>query len=466
MKRLLTTLAIVSVVLIAGCKKDDFVEVIGVCPQVLSTDPTNLATAIPLNKVITATFNEEMNAGTITATSFTVETGTKGIAVVDGIISYSGVTASFSPSGHLLPDATYTCTIKKSIKDLPGNVLQVDYVWSFKTSAAPTVTLVDPLNLATGVALNKAISATFSETMDPLTITTATFTIMNGAIPVSGVVSYTGTTATFTPVSALILGKTYTATIKTGATSLPGLPLANNYVWTFSTGALIAPTVISTDPLNLATNVTLNKVISATFSVVMDPLTITTTTFKLMDGLVPVSGVVNYSGTTATFTAASSLTSGKTYTTTITTGVKNVPGTAMANDYVWAFSTGTVVAPTVIAVDPIDLAINVPLNQVVSATFSEAMDPLTITSSTFTLMDGVTPVTGVVAYSGITATFTPGSVLSADKTYTATITTGAKNVPGTALTASFIWNFSTIPQYSVNVVAVNGTVLKNPDQLL
>jgi len=461
-KKLLTIFTLVLIVLFTGCRKDDFVGNVGVCPLVISTDPADGATGVPFNKVITATFNVEMNPATITTTSFTIAEEAKGEMLTEGVVTYSGKTATFTPSSPLDPNTTYTGTIKRSVKGLTGLALQEDYVWTFKTATVPTVTLVDPLNLATTVALNKVVSATFSEAMDPLTITASTFTLMNGPVPVSGVVTYSGTSATFTPGSPLLLGKTYTATIKTGAKSITGVALASNYIWTFSTGALIAPTVISTDPLNLATNVVLTKVISATFSVAMDPATITNATFKLMDGLTPVTGVVTYSGTTATFTPGSPLLSGKSYTTTITTGVKNLAGTAMVNNYVWAFSTGAVVAPTVIDTDPLDLAIDVPLNQLVSATFSVPMDPLTITTSTFTLMDGVTPVTGTVAYSGIVATFTPDSPLPAGKTYTATITTGAKNVAGTAMVNDYVWNFTT--PYSLTVAAVNGAVAKFPDQ--
>ena len=40
-----------------------------------------------------------------------------------------------------------------------------------------------------------------------------------------------------------------------------------------------------------------------------------------------------------------------------------------------------------------------PINQEVTATFSEAMDPATITGSTFTVIGpGLTPVTGNVSY--------------------------------------------------------------------
>jgi hypothetical protein len=55
----------------------------------------------------------------------------------------------------------------------------------------------------------------------------------------------------------------------------------------------------------------------------------------------------------------------------------------------------------------------VPVNTLVSATFSEPMNPLTLTNLTFTVTGpGVTPVAGVVTYTGSTATFTPTTVLA------------------------------------------------------
>ena len=56
----------------------------------------------------------------------------------------------------------------------------------------PTVSSTDPINNATGVILNKAVTATFSVPMDPLTLTTTTFTIKQGATPVVGTVSCSG----------------------------------------------------------------------------------------------------------------------------------------------------------------------------------------------------------------------------------------------------------------------------------
>jgi uncharacterized repeat protein (TIGR02543 family) len=117
-------------VFISGCK-DENVAIIGVCPVVVSTIPANLAVDVPLNQVISATFNEKMNASSITPTSFIIS----GVTPVGGITSTGTAvtTSSFTPSAPLAPFTTYTGTIKTSAKDLNGNFLQTDYVWTFKT---------------------------------------------------------------------------------------------------------------------------------------------------------------------------------------------------------------------------------------------------------------------------------------------------------------------------------------------
>jgi hypothetical protein len=337
--------------LIGGCKKDDFVEVVGVCPVVISTDPANAATGVPLDKIITATFNEPMNPVTIIPEAFTLQGATKGAASdMSGTLTYDGTnsTMSFTPDSKLEANTTYTATVVSSVKDLTGNALQVNYVWTFSTGStlSPTVISTDPANNATGVFLNKTVTATFNQPMDPLTITATTFTIMQGATPVTGTVSYTGTTASFKPSSDLTGSTIYTATITTGVKNVPGTTLANDYVWTFTTGTISAPKVSSTDPANMATGVALNKVIRATFSEAMNLSTITISSFILMTGADIVPGVVNYSGTTiATFTPTSNLLSGTTYTATITTIVKNPAGTPLANNYVWSFNTSAPLGP-------------------------------------------------------------------------------------------------------------------------
>ena len=117
----------------------------------------------------------------------------------------------------------------------------------FPDTTRPTVISTVPANGATGVSPATKITATFSEPMDPATITTTTFTVVptpvapvkQVAAAVTGTVTYSGVTAVFTPASPLAERTSYTGTITTGAKDPSGNALASNYVWTFTTG--IAP---------------------------------------------------------------------------------------------------------------------------------------------------------------------------------------------------------------------------------
>src|SRR5439155_22783612 len=101
-------------------------------------------------------------------------------------VSNDGVTAIFPPSGNLAPNTAYTATIKTGAKDLAGNALASDFVWSFTTGSArdtsqPTVSATVPANAAAGVTINGKIAVTFSEAMDPSTINKTTFTLKQGS---------------------------------------------------------------------------------------------------------------------------------------------------------------------------------------------------------------------------------------------------------------------------------------------
>ena len=337
-KNLLKTLTLIAVVLIAGCKKDTFTETKGLCPIVISTNPINGATNVPLNQVITVTFNKDMNPNTITSASIYFE----GNSMVNGSLTYSNSTATFTPSSPLAINTTYKGTVKTTVKDLKGNALQEDYVWTFSTGAtlAPMVISTDPANMDTGVALNKVISATFNMAMDPTTLNSTTFTLYQGLTQINGVVSNSGTRAFFDPNIDLTANTVYTATITTGAKNPQGVAISSNYVWTFRTGTkLLGPEVIFTDPTDKDTGVVLNKNVTATFNMPMDPLTIDNTTFTLKQGVTSIGGAVSYIGTKASFNPTSDLLPSTTYTATITTGAKNLAGTPLANDYVWTFTT-------------------------------------------------------------------------------------------------------------------------------
>jgi hypothetical protein len=100
-------------------------------------------------------------------------------------------------------------------------------------------------------------------------------------------------------------------------------------------------------------------------------------------------------------------------------------------------------APTVTLTSPTAAATGVATNTKLTATFSKPMAPLS--TSTFTVKTGTTPVVGsVVASTDLTiATFTPAAALSASTLYSATITSAAKSTDGVALATDATWSFTT-----------------------
>lgn len=104
-------------------------------------------------------------------------------------------------------------------------------------TSAPKVVSTFPVADAKSVAVNGAITVTFSEEMAPLTITAMTVSLKQGAVDVPGEVAYFNNTATLVPAAALGLGMTCTATVTTAATDLAGNKLAASHSWSFTTDA-------------------------------------------------------------------------------------------------------------------------------------------------------------------------------------------------------------------------------------
>jgi len=560
-------------------------------PTVASTSPVANATGVAVTTTVTATFSEAMNASTITTSSFT-------LSGVSGSVSYNSgtYTATFTPSANLSYSTTYTATLSIAITDAAGNPLASAYSWSFTTTSAPpgtvtvsisapdtaapgsdftanvnisqvtnfdacqydvsfnasvlqltsvtsgligstpvpvditneissgtwrvvqnvsgyagvsgsgylavlhfhvigsngtssaislsngvlsnnlaeeipatwvgdsvnvvgvdttppTVASTSPVANATGVAISATVSATFSEALNASTITTTSFTLKVGTTSVSGSVAYnSGTyTATFTPGANLAYSTTYTATLSTAIKDVAGNPLASAYSWSFTTASASAPTVTSVSPASGATDVAVNTLVTATFNMAMNASTITTSSFTLKAGTTPVSGSVAYNSSTytATFTPGANLSYSTAYTATLSTAITNTYGTPLASAYSWSFTTASApdtTPPMVASTSPVANATGVAISTTVSATFSEALNASTITTTSFTLKAGTTPVSGNISYnsSTYTATFTPGANLTISTTYTATLSTAITDAAGNPLASAYSWSFTTV----------------------
>ncbi len=242
-------LALLLTGLVAGCNSGDGGSSTPVAtddttaPSVILTAPADATATVALNSKIVATFSEEMTATTVNDTTFTVTGPT---AVVEGEVTYADAvnTAIFTPTANLDPTIVYTANITTGAKDLAGNPLAADNDWTFTTITAedvtlPTVATVLPVDTTGDVRTTQSITVTFSESMDPATITAANISFEPAVL---GAFTYGGTAVTFAPASKLATSTTYTATINGQVLDLAGNSLAAPYIWSFTTAA--------TDPEN------------------------------------------------------------------------------------------------------------------------------------------------------------------------------------------------------------------------
>jgi Bacterial Ig-like domain len=456
-------------------------------PRIVIIAPVNGATNVSTFATVTATFNEAMDPTTINTTTFSLKVTSSG-ANIPGTVTYTAATrAEFTPTNPFPSSTSITATITAGAKDISGNALLLTAgspgIWSFTTAdqTPPTVIATSPANGASGVSATAPITVTFSEAMDATTINASNFTlrVTSTGAAVAGTVTYNAAThvATFTPNSALAAPFNYTATISANVKDVAGNFAGVDVPFSFTTGDTTPPTVVSTSPANLATNVPTNAVISATFSEAMGPTTITASTFtvKVTATSAAVAGTValNLAGTVATFTPSAALASGTTYTATITTGAKDISGNALASNFIWAFISVDNVPPTVLSVSPDSGATSVAVTAPVNITFSEAMDAATITAAgnvTIKTTATLTNVTGTVTYNAATnvATFTPTGSLAFGTGYTLTVTTGVKDLAGNAMTSPFNSTFTTAaapdttPPTVLSTSPVNGTTVPIP----
>jgi hypothetical protein len=102
-------------------------------PNIYRTDPEDTATGVPVDTPIRATFNKLMNSSTINSQTFTLKDDTN--SNLEGTVTLEGGNAIFKPStsNPLKPLTKYTATITKDVKDITGNSLEDDKVWSFTT---------------------------------------------------------------------------------------------------------------------------------------------------------------------------------------------------------------------------------------------------------------------------------------------------------------------------------------------
>jgi len=404
-------------------------------PTVSSVSPANGATSVAIAATITATFSEAMNAATINASTFELHNAANTVAAT---VSYTGNTATLTPSSPLANGTTYSATVHggaSGVKDLAGNALSGDFPWSFTTVAAAAC----PCSI-----WNNSTTPAVAADSDPNAVELGLKFQANTNGYITGIRFYKGTGNTGTHV-----GHVWSNT----GSLMGSVTFANETATGWQQATLATPVAITAGTTYVVSYYAPAGHYAANGSyfaaaVVNPPLS------ALADGPSGGNGVYKYgtSGFPAQTFNATNYWVDVVFNTTIPPD--NTP-------------------PTVAGKAPASGATGVPAGTTVQATFSEAMNAQTMSTSTFTLRNGTNPpVAAGVNYDSatFTATLTPSSSLALGTTYTATVTggsSGVTDVAGNALAADVSWSFTTMAQLqcpcSLWSSATTPTVTAEPD---
>src|SRR5262245_20335953 len=217
------------------------------------------------------------------------------------------------------------------------------------------------------------------------------------------------------------------------------------------------PTVTSFSPVDGAKNVSQFANVIVTFSEAMDLMTVNNSTVELRDpsrGLIQATVSPDANSRIFTLDPTAPLKGGIKYTAVVKggeAGVKDLAGNPLAADLTWTFT--TVTPPRVLSITPARGDTNISLDVTPAATFSQALDPTTVNSSTVALTDETTtpmPINSRVLYvrSVGRILLVPDEPLLFGQTYTMTLKGGPDgpriaNLAGTPLTSDEKWSFTT-----------------------
>ena len=411
-------------------------------PFIVVTLPPDGDTSANPTANITVQFSEAMNPASVTWS-------------ISPTITLNG---SFDP-GNMLLTLTHTVpfscgpnTVLIQGTDVDGNPLiagPAPNPWRFQPSSSPCIVQTSPADSTTGIALTSSIVITFSEAMDPLSVT---WDVFPPGVSFTQTWSNGSSVLTLAPTTPLSPSRDYTVVVLSGndtdGNGLIAGPVPNP--WRFRTAG-IPPRILSTTPADGTANILATADVVVDFSEAMDTATVNATA-------APGIGLTyawSNGNTTLTLSHSSAFVDCTRYMFTITG--QDPDGDALVGGPVpnpWNFTTA---CPTSVITDtnPADTTVDVPLSGPVFVNFSQSMDTPSVRADFVPLVS----VTYTWTNGGRTLRINHGTPFTECRAYTVTVsgndTNGNSLGPGPAPNP---WGFTAFcpPPQITSTVPVSG----------
>jgi hypothetical protein len=241
-----------------------------VAPAVSTVVPANNAVNVDAAASVAVTFSEAMSRATLNTGTLRLAVGATPVPVTI-VIASDDRTVTLTPSAPMSVNAIHTVTVDSTVTDRAGNPLGVTFTSTFRTTSpdttAPRVESIVPADNSVGVPTTSPVSVTFTEAIDPATITASSFRALVAGAPVTGTFAFLDgnrvvrfTPAAQWPFEAVVITELSSGIRDASGNALAdatGQPLAAPLTFTFLTGnfAITSPataTVIERTPITLA----------------------------------------------------------------------------------------------------------------------------------------------------------------------------------------------------------------------
>ena len=424
-------------------------------PTIVRTSPVAYSAGNPTSVVIDIEFSEPLAQGTVTpAHIFVVNQANQPIAGTLSIRN-GGRVVRFTPNAPFTINDYNYVTLTDGLRDLQNTpfVATNFYVHTgvATDATAPVLTNVTPPDGATGIGVNGVVRLSFSEAVNPLTVTAGTLSLSSSSGPIPASVTFNSTNTLVTLVPQMPLPASAMVTLNIAGVQDPsGNPVAPQTVQ-FSTGAssdTVPPTVIATNLTAYGSNnVPTNTVFTLTFDEPMDAATVLSqTTSFLWDGTTyrPGSGSMSSDGRTFTFVPDSIMPVNRGHSIYMYNGVdlSGNPQLGFTTFFATTFASDTT-PPAVSGVNPVSGSTNMPRNARVEIQFSEPVSDQSLANVRL-LSNGNTPVavTRTLSDTNRMVTLRPNGLLASNRNYTISVS-GVRDVGGNMMAATFTSTFTT-----------------------
>lgn len=309
----------------------------------------------------------------------------------------------------------------------------------------------NPAPGAGSVPVDATVSVQFSMAMDPTTFNAASLAVFQGGNQIAGSVTADSFSATFTAAKGFASDVPMRAVLFQGVKTAAGQTFSKEYSWTFSTQDIVPIQVVSHSPFAGQGSVPLQTTIAVQFSEALAPGSVIPANFQVAGPSGPIAGTLTLtSATQVQFVPSVAFTEYKDYTVTIS-GITDSVGNSIKPPYSWTFKSIDLGPPVLVSTNPPaknPMSVDVPLDVVISAKFSEPMDPFSVAPNSMQLVDELgNAISGAAASDPLdptSITFTPNAPLKDGRVFTATLSGAVSDLAGNPLGGNFIWSFKTV----------------------